>query len=465
MHNAQIQKFLGEIRASYWFIPSVMTLGAIVLSLVTVYLDGKIVADWASHVPFVFSSQPAGARALLSTVAGSMITVAGVTFSLTLLAVSYSTGQFGPRVIGNFMRDRGNQFTLGTFIATYIYCLMILRTVRSAEEPPVGHDAAQQLSQAFVPQISISVALVLTLASVAVLIYFIHHIPESIRLSNVVSGIGRQLARSIDELFPETIATGKPGNERKPALSDLPVGFYDNSIPVSLPDSGYVQALDEEGLVKVANDNELVVYLSRRPGDFHCRGMELLRAWPAERVSEEVLKKLQDVFALGMHRTFAQNVMFSVDQLVEIAQRALSPGVNDPMTAMNCMDWLQTALVKVTQRDPPQRLRYNENGTLRVFAHADQFEEFCSRVFDQLRQYVAVDRNASRHMMLMINEIRDVAKADVQRTLLDKHAGRLLAEVEKSDPEHVDFQELKQMDELGRKGITSNRSRFDDVFA
>jgi len=145
MNRAYFIKFLSEIRASYWFIPSLMVTAAILLPLVTVWVDGQLSTDWPENIPFVFSSRPEGARSLLATVAGSMITVASVTFSLTLLAVSHATGQFGPHLLNNFMRDRGNQFTLGTFTATFIYCILDLRTVQSAEEAPLGVESASEV--------------------------------------------------------------------------------------------------------------------------------------------------------------------------------------------------------------------------------------------------------------------------------------------------------------------------------
>ncbi len=200
--NINVIQFLSRLRSSYWFLPGLMGLGAILLSVGTTLLDLHFGMEWSDKTLGVFSNRPQGARAFLSTVAASMITVAGVTFSLTILAVSYASSQYGPRILNNFMRDRSNQITLGTFIATFLYCLLILRTVRGADEFTGG---AVMAIGAFVPHISILVALFLALLSVVVLISFFHHIPESMRLSNVVEDVGKQLLEKIKVMFPQSI--------------------------------------------------------------------------------------------------------------------------------------------------------------------------------------------------------------------------------------------------------------------
>lgn len=460
MNNALLVKYLLEIRASYWFIPSLMVVGAVILSVVTVWLDGHVSTDWPEQVPLLFSNKPDGARSLLATVAGSMITVAGVTFSLTLLALSHATSHFGPRLLNNFMRDRGNQITLGTFVSTFIYCLLVLRTVRSAEEAPHGQEQADNLMAAFVPHISVTIAMLMALSSVAVLIYFIHHIPESIRLSNVVSNVGRELCGSIDKLFPEMIA--QPADECAGVRTDdsperlIPAEFFDTATAIELDRSGFVQSIDEDRILKMACDLDVTIFIKHRPGDFYCNSTDLILVAPADRIEDSDHAQLRSLFALGTYRTISQNTMFAVDQLVEVAQRALSPGVNDPMTAMYCLDWLKAALVEVARREQPTVYRCDENGKLRVFSRQIGFEQFCAQIFDQLRPYVAADLNASRHMMKMIRFVQRIATRQSDKNILDSHADRLIGSCENSGMADFDIDELRELKSLPEIRVKEN---------
>jgi uncharacterized membrane protein len=174
---------LNTLRSKYWLVPALMALGAIALAISVVAIDRILGAHWIESVPWLYANEPTGARSLLSTIAGSMITVAGVTFSITIAALATTASTFGPRLISNFMQDRGNQVTLGTFISTFLFCVLVLRTVRTGEDEQA----------VFVPHLAIIIALLFALASLGVLIYFIHHIPESINISNVLARLGRDL--------------------------------------------------------------------------------------------------------------------------------------------------------------------------------------------------------------------------------------------------------------------------------
>ena len=442
--RARLLKLWIQTRESYWFFPSVMAVSAVVFSFFTTAIDARLDTDWPENIPFVYSNQPDGARALLATVAGSMITVTGITFSLTLLAVSHATGQFGPRLLTNFMRDRGNQITLGTFVATFLYCLMVLRTVRNAEEPATASDPVNEPLGAFVPHISVLTAILFTVASVGVLIYFIHHIPESIRLSNVVARIGRELLSMIPELFPESIAHDHPATATRDPRRELPDHFVELATEVPADADGYVQAIDEKGIVESAKQHDLIIQLCARPGDFVSRGQTLVLVSPSEKIDDEVRGQLQAAFAQGAHRTSAQNALFLVDQLVEVASRALSPGVNDPMTAMTCIDWLQSVLIQLTQREPPDSCRFDDSGQLRIIAEPVTFGEFCESIFDQLRPYFAGDRNAALHMLRMIENVVAAAHKEDQREVLIGYAHKLVKAAEARCLPETELQELKK---------------------
>lgn len=412
--RGQLLKLLQDIRGSYWFVPSVMVLAAIVLAIVTDRIDTTVDTSFLAKIPWLYQNQPEGARAVLSAIATSMIGVAGVTFSMTLVAVSFAASNIGPRLISNFMRDTGNQVTLGTFIATFVYCLLILRTVTEAN----GSDTT-----AHIPHISILIALSLTLLSVGNLIYFIHHIPESINVSRIANLIACDLQSSIAHLFPESV--GHAAKRDESSEPDLGATFRVESQAVRASETGYMQVVDDEALMNLAKEHELVVRIEYRPGDFVTTNSVLLYAHPSARADDAVVNKLKACFVFGLKRTATQNAMFLVDQLIEIMMRALSPGVNDPFTAVSCLDWLQDVLAIIIERDVPEFCRYDDAGQLRVAVHPVSLARLASAVFDQPLQYVAGDRTAALRMMQVIAEL--VARCDKPEytEILLEHARKL----------------------------------------
>lgn len=422
-------KIWNDVRESYWAMPSLMVVGSIVLSFVTTAVDSSIGSKWLEDVNWLYANKPAGARAVLSTVAGSMITVAGVTFSMTILSISYTAGQVGPRLLNNFMRDKSNQFTLGVFISTFMYCLMVLRTVRNADTPPPGSSVtvagSAELQAAFVPHVAILIGLLMAVASVGVLIFFIHHIPESIHISNIVANVGRDLNRRLEHRFPAGVGLSHSDPTEKQIEANLPVAFYDSAKQIRSTQAGYVEYVDTQGLMRLARENDLVIRMRFRAGDFVTPRNVLMLVNPAERVNEELEKQLRQVFVCGSQRTDTQNLQFQFNQLVEVAMRALSPGVNDPFTAMNCMDWLQFALETCAVRELPDAFRYDDDGRLRIVAEPETFSAFTSLVFDQLRPYVSQDRNAAVHMMEMLAKLSITVPDNPRRRLLLRQASAL----------------------------------------
>lgn len=409
--RARFIAYWDYLRGSYWFIPALMALGAVILALLLTALDDTLGGAWIEDVAWLSANKPDGARALLSTVAGSMITVAGVVFSITISAVVYASSQYGPRLLTNFMQDRGNQVTLGTFIATFLYCLLVLRTVRNGDDT----------GGAFVPHASILVGLVLALASLGVLIYFIHHTPASMHVSNVVAGIGRELHAQIDAHFngdQEPILPAQP--------ADLPEGFFDDAVRIRADQDGYLVALDLDRLLALAAENDLLLRLAFRPGDFATRGQTLLLAWPPANLDEERQRRLRQAFAWGHRRSQAQDVLFLADELVEVAARALSPGVNDPFTAMNCMDWLGGGLVRLAHSTLPDTRCYDFEGTMRMIGNPITFRVFVETACGRLRPYACADRNAALHMMTMLAEVLGTVENEANRRTLLSEARNLL---------------------------------------
>lgn len=367
-----------------------MVVVAVLLAAFAERVDGWFsVSDLSAYFPLV-DTQPTGARAVLSTIAGSIIGVAGVTFSVTMVAVSFASANFGPRLIGNFMRDRGNQMTLGVFIGTFVYALLILRTVRASDDS----------IDAFVPHFSVLVAVVLALASVGMLIYYIHHVPETINVGNIAANLGRDLHHGIHALFPDRDdlreATVEYGWVEGADMSD--------AVPIRATYSGYMQTLDEAQLVTIAEHHDLKIIVQSVPGDFVTPADFVMSVWPKSAVDEGVIGELLETYALGDQRTKHQNVAFVVEQLVEIIVRALSPGINDPFTAVTCLNWLRSGLEEFAQRETNAG---QPDGDERVFLRPLSFVELLRLACDGSRQYVAQNGLVALHMIAMLAKVAD----------------------------------------------------------
>jgi len=363
-----------KIRSSLWFIPTLMTTTVIGFAFLTLYIDQF------SDIGKLFNGQgfspigPQGARTLLSTVAGSVIGIAGVSFSITIVALTLASSQFGPRLLHNFMKDLANQLVLGTFIATFVYCLLILGAIRENE------------AQVFVPQISIVVAMFFTLTSLGVFIFFIHHISISIHAENVITDVSKDLEKSINNLFPEKIGEGKAEPELS-LESRLPPNFEEEAYSLISPASGYIQAIAQKEIIAVAQKQDILIYLKHRPGDFIMAGEVLASVWPPHKIEDSLLETISDTFLIGSQRTEEQDVEFAIHQLVELALRALSPGINDPFTAIVCIDRLGACIGLLAERTFPSSYRYDSNHQLRVIGHPITMEGIFNAAFNQIRQY------------------------------------------------------------------------------
>jgi uncharacterized membrane protein len=400
--RARLIRFANQLSESYWFVPTIMALAALLLAAAMIWLDSHHATGWMDSLPWLYAARPDGARSLLSSIGGSMIGVAGTTFSVTIAAVVYASGQYGPRLLSNFMSDRGNQVTLGTFIATFLYSLVVVRTIRSPGETP-GEPG-------FVPQLAVLVGVLLVLCSIAVLIYFIHHVPSRIHINSVIERIGDRLLAEIDNRFP--VCIGEPldddaDDDRVPLAfrADATAADAAKRAGVRAKETGYVQLIDTRAIMEMAGDRGTILRLQYQAGDFVHRGSVLLEASPPEALDDDAEAKLRDAFAIGARRTALQDLRFLIDELVEIAARALSPGVNDPFTANSCLDWLGAALADLARRELPSRLRAGEDGALRVIAHPVSFAGFVDRAFGALAQYASADALAGKRFLAALGDV------------------------------------------------------------
>lgn len=428
--KSKLLDFFSKLRASYWYIPLLMCVISLLLAVLTLRLDHLFVWHWLEKWGWFHASNPEGARSILSTIATSMITVAGVTFSMTIVAVAFAGSQVGPRLTSNFMRDRANQITLGTFIATFLFCLFILLALFNANKEGIP----QINGQVFIPQISLLMAIIFTISSLVVLISFIHHIPESINMSNVIAQVGEELNDQISCQFPINI--GKEHTKKSLDLSLLKKTLVESTT------QGYIRILEGNSLIDIATKYDFIIQLEVRPGAYITKGSALLSIYSSRKVDEHITQQCIDAFALGHKRNQDQDILFLVDEMVEIIARALSPGINDPFTAMTCLDWLQSSIQKLSKTDEPSAYRADIENKLRLITKPISFQEFCDLIFSRVQTYVCRDRNAAFHMMEMVIAMHKTITNHQHRTILTAHALSLKEAANESLPLKEDRKKL-----------------------
>lgn len=394
------------LRASFWFLPSLLAVAAVALSAVILWLDGRFGRTLA--LPWLETGSIEGARTVLATIAASTITLTGVIFSITIVSLTLASSQFGHRLLRNFMRDAGNQVVLGLLIGTFLYCLLVLRVTGSGQ----GGD--------FLPSLSVTMALGLALVSVGAIIYFLHHTATAIQASSVILRVSRDLEVAIDTLFPDEAGVEPDeDSEHEPAK---PGDFEERAAVVASPHSGFVQIVDVERLMAAASEEELLVEVVRRPGQFALAGAPLLRAYPGERVDDRLAERLAETIFLGAERSHQQDVEHSIEQLVEVAVRALSPGINDPFTAISCLEYLGAALLTIGRRRIPSAYRYDEDGRLRIIARLVSYDGMLDAAFHQIRQYGARNEAVLMRMLEILAELAQHTRRSSVLEALRRHA-------------------------------------------
>ncbi len=330
-----------RLHSSLWFVPGLILLLAVLLALLLVQLDLALTPlPFYQRWGWLLGTGAEGARVLLSTVAGSMISVAGVAFSITIVALSLASNQYTSRVLRNFMRDRVNQTVLGLFVGIFAYCLVVLRTVRGDEALAAG-------GEVFVPLLAVFVGLLLAFVGVAVFIFFIHHISVSIQAVDMVAEITDETLDVIDRQYPRLLMP----EDREHQFLPVPV-IKDSrqAAPVAMAGcTGYLQSMDIEALVALAEQQRLQIYTLKRVGDFVLKDSVLAQAEAAQ-ISDEQLQQLSSCFVIGRQRTVEQDMSYGIRQIVDVAVKALSPGINDTTTAVMCVHYLTAIASKLSGR-------------------------------------------------------------------------------------------------------------------
>jgi len=416
------------LRTSLWFVPAIEVAAAIVL------FAGTLIADRANYrgdfaIPgWVISGSADAAREILTAVAAAIITVVGVVFSIILVTLTLASTQFGPRMLRNFIRDRGTQVTLGTFVATFVYSVLVLAAIGTGSHGD------------FVPHISVTVTLGLMVADLGVLIYFIHHTAVSIQLPQVIASIAADLAEAIAE---QGSGNAEPHVKNGPTAAELVARAEREGGVLLAPDSGYVQFIKHQNLVRLAAAADAVINLEHRPGHFVVRGQRFATVWPPQ-AAPRVRQALGGAHIVGPHRTLTQDVSFGIDQLVEIGLRALSAAVNDTFTALTCIDWLGENLCQIVTGWHPARVHRDSQGFIRVIAPEPAFDRLVQRSFEKIRQ------SSLGMPAVMIRELDALARimaettSSGQRRVLLEQAAMIDRACERSVPEAADRADVRR---------------------
>ena len=422
------------LRTTFWMVPTLFVVVAGLLFVVTLEID------WAAYhrhlgLPFWIQTGSADAgRQVLIAIAAAVLTVVGVVFSITILALTLASQQFGPRMMRNFVRDIGNQVTLGVFVGTFAYAVLSLGSITSAPRTHLGP---------FVPRLSITVAEALLLVDLAVLIYFIHHIAKSIQLPEVIAGIARDLMHAIDVEFPEensghrtSTLVGK--GKSVPELLQL---IDDRGGAVPADTSGYLQFVGYAQLVDIAVRTDAVIRLNHRPGHFIVAGRPLATVWPGGAAGQVALD-LAKAHVMGPHRTLMQDPVFAIDQLVEIAIRALSPAVNDTFTALTCIDWLAAGLSRVSGRTLEEGVYRDRFGRVRLIESDPSYERMVNRAFDKVRQAARGMPAVIIRMMDALTNIMEQTTSAEQRRILARQAEMIFQGAQETVPDANDREDI-----------------------
>lgn len=417
------------MRESFWFLPAMLVTLAILLALGAGWLDRSLAESGRGlSLWFFYQGSHNAARAMLSTIATSMITVAGLVFSITMVVLSLTSSQFGPRLMKNFMEDRSNQFVLGVFLATFTYCLTVQGTMDGGDG---GHPV----------RISLTVGMVLTLGSLAVLIYFIHHMADAIQADKLLATVGGRLEHAVRRLYPNEPPRNPLDLPRQPAL---PASFAKRAAPINADRSGYVLIRSLSVLLEEAEQADLLVETLARPGDFVLQGSPLALAWPPESLNESRSDTLRRAFVLGRERSPVQDVGLPLNELVEAALRGLSPGINDPFTAMTSLNWLADGLGLLAGREMPPTAYYDGRNELRVIARPVTLVDLADTALHQLRPVVAAQPAVTEHLMVLLAGLAPVLCRLEDVDCLLRHVNLLLADARQNAAQAADRARLER---------------------
>lgn len=393
----RLQLLREHVRTSLWFIPTLFALGAVLLAFILLNVDRELSRDASFLV--VYGGTAEGARIVLSTIAQSMLTFTGLVFTITMLVLQLASTQLSPRVMRTFLRDRSNQVVLGLFVATFVFTLVVLRDVRSGTDD----------GDAFVPGLSIWVGFALLLASVGAFIYYIDHMAHAIRASTVIASIARETKQAIERLYPERV--GSLGAEGR-RLSEI---VEDVEVVLTAPRAGVLVSVDDANLLRTAGTRDRRVQVLPAIGDFVPNGAPIARlSGPWDREAADAIRA---ALVIGDERSMEQDAAFGFRQLVDIAVRALSPGTNDPTTAVQALDRLHDLLRRLVEREMPSPIRRDDSGRVLLVLARPGWDDYVELAIDEIRLSGERQVQIGRRLRYLLEDLLSVAPDDRKAVL------------------------------------------------
>lgn len=439
-----------SIQTSLWFVPTMMVIAAGISAFIMVQIDQSIQDDGHTVTTWVFGGSADGARTLLSTIAGSLITIVGVLFSITIVVLQQAASQFTPRVMGNFIRQTGTQLTLGIYLATFLYALLVLRTVR-------GEDT---MGEEFIPRISIAFALILAMACLGFLVYFIHHMATSLQASSVLSNVNWEFREDVGPLFPEQIGTTANDDDRTLQSfrqSYMPVPTY----RITAEHSGYLLSIDDDMIVDSVVETTGIALLPQI-GDFVVQGSPIIEIAGVRDLPEETRKQISSCVVLGAERSRYQDPLFSIRQLVDIALKALSPGINDPTTANNAVSMLGDCIAMLSNKQFPDRVRLvsrsddDQRGDVYIWTNRPPFAEYVDSAFAEIRRVGLSHVAVTEHLVTTIGAVGDSVKTRERAEPLHQVLTDILRGLDSAGFDERDEQRIRDAIEVARRRILAD---------
>ena len=411
------------ITTSFWFVPALMGLAATWMAAQIPSVDGAVGED--AHW-LVYVGVQRDARDIVGTLLASMITMTSLVFSITMVVLTLAASQFGPRLVRNFMASRRTQFVFGTYVMTITFCLLSFASIgwRKGDGP--------------FAYLSVSVAISLTLLSVALLIVHIHSLARSIMSETIIGQVGRELDDGIAELAP---LGDRPEDDPETMLPD---DFEENAAHCGLLRAGYIQAIEFAEIVEIARNSNVLVGLYFRGGDYVIEGGNGIGIYPAERASAELRKAIAQTVTVGVHRTPAQDLEFSVRHLVEIAVRALSPGINDPYTTAAVINQLSASLARLMTRALPPGVFNDDEGAVRVICDRPTYASLLGAAFHQIRQNGGDKPLVLIHLLEAVERIAPHARTESQCEALRKELRHLCDTAEREVDDPADLAKVRE---------------------
>lgn len=436
-----------SLRTGLWFVPTLMALGAIALAATALNLDAGLAEETAEKY-WLHSGGPEDARNLLSTVFSSMVTMATLVISITMVVLTLAASQLGPRLVRNFMGDLRTQLVFGLFLMTIIYCLLVLRTING------------ELDTSAVPHVAVTIATTLALINLFALMFFIHNLARSIVSDTVIRRVDGDLRSSITRLLPAENES-QSLVERPMTESVLAADFDERASSFLLSGEGYVQTIEYQQLLETACRHNTVVRLDFRAGDFVIRGSHKVDVYPGHLIGPDLMTEIEDAILIGEDRTPVQDLEFSIRHLVEVAVRALSPGINDPFTATAVIDRLGAALGELMQRELQPVVFRDETGVVRVVGRASSFRSFVNVAFNQIRQAGANHPAVIIQMLNTIAQLGVKVRLSSQRDALLDHAASIAEAGRRGASETADIADIEQSYQAAQRALKLKGNRLE----